>query len=166
MHVARGRRLRRVAVAVRVDPDDAGALPGAIEPSDGADRDGVIAAEHEREVPGLRDVLDDLRELLRGADDLLDVVRLRPSADTIDLLVLVRGAPLVRILHAHVAAIAYAVADLGQLHREAGVADAGRSHVDAAAIPAEVHRHADDLDGLHLFFWNTPRITPSAASSS
>ena len=32
---------------------------------------------------------------------------------------------------------------------ESGVADRRRSHVDAAARAAEIHRDADDVDGLH-----------------
>src|SRR5207248_11253673 len=172
---------RRVAVAVRVDPDDAGALAGAIEAGDGADGDGVVAAEHHRETATFHDVGHDRRELLARAHDLFHVVRLRSDALALVLLVGVRRATFVGILHADVAAVAHAVADVREFRRETGVADRRWPHVDAAAVPAKIHGHAHELHDraalrpakmlgcpalAHARFWKTAMIVPSAASSS
>ena len=75
VHVAGRRGARRVAVGVRVHPDDARATPGARDARERADGHGVVAAEHQRDRAGAFDVGDDRRELLGDPDDLVHVVR-------------------------------------------------------------------------------------------
>src|SRR5204863_60231 len=130
------------------------------------------AAEHQRDRPRALDVGDDAGELLGDADDLLRVVRLLAAHLRELALVYLAEAPrraLVTVGHTHVAAIADRVAEPGEAVAKTGVADRGWSHVHATAVPAQVHGHADDLDGLaHVFAfgWKTARMTPSAARSS
>src|SRR2546428_9857722 len=113
------------------------------------------------------------RELFGDAHDLFDVVR-RLGAHPREIAVvesaIVLGRPLVTVGYADVAAIANGVAQTREAVAKPRVADRGRSHVDAAAIAAEVHRDADDLHrsahaGSFGRGWKIARITPPAASS-
>src|SRR5207244_12383752 len=81
------------------------------------------------------------------------------------------GTPLIGIGDADVARVLHREAERGEALGEAGITDGRRSHVDAAAVAAEIHRHADDRDGLAhaaglAAGWKIATITPSAATSS
>src|SRR5207245_9471321 len=172
VHVPRRSRLRRVAVAVRVHPDDAGATAAVGDSGERPDRHGVVTAEDDRDVPGSLDVGDDVSQVLEDADDLVDVMR--PAVHLRELVLVdlteVLGGPLVAVGDADVPAIANRVTEAREAIAKARVANRRRAHVHAAAVPAEIHRHADDLDrpahGAFAFGWKMARIVPSAASSS
>src|SRR5437660_1409285 len=83
----------------------------------------------------------------------------------------VRGTPLIGIGDADVTRVLHGEAESGEALGEAGITDGRRPHVDAAAVSAEIHRHADDRDGLAhatglAAGWKIATITPSAATSS
>ena len=63
--VARGRRLRRVAVGVRVEPDRRDRPVHAREPAEDAERERVVATQHERQLAGAAARLDAVRDLAR-----------------------------------------------------------------------------------------------------
>jgi hypothetical protein len=148
VHVPRRRGLGRVDVAVRVDPDDAGLLPRPGEAGERAHRYRVVPAEDEGDVACAHDLRDDGGELLTRADDLGHVVRARPACRPLPvvLLVRVRRETFIRIGDADVPTVPHAESDVRQLRHEASVANPGRTHVDAAPVATQVHRHPDDLD--------------------
>ena len=142
--VAAGRTRRRVHVAVRVDPDQADRL---LLPADEIGRRGdrsgrqaVIAAEDERKPALLERRERGLVQLLADPGDLADVFlagiaerfRFRDRRDDI---------PFVDDRHA----------ERGQPFANARDPKRGRSHVDAAAVAAEVERHADDVNRTHVW---------------
>ena len=141
--VAAGRGRRRVDVGVRVQPDDAAGpaeRPG--QAAQRADRDRVVAAQHQRHLAVRHRPGDPVGKLLAGAADR------RPVAGG--------GIALVERLHharADVAVIVDDVAQLGHPLAQLGVADRGRPHVHAAPARPEVERRADHA--------NRPRIVRS-----
>src|SRR5207302_6597147 len=107
------------------------------------------------------------------ADDLVDVMR--PAVHLRELVLVdlteVLGRPLVAVGDADVPAIANRVTETREAIAKARVADRRRAHIHPAAVAAEIHRDADDLDrsahGVAFAFgWKMARIVPSAASSS
>ena len=140
VHVARRARLRRVEVAVRVDPDHAARLArGRRESGKRPDRDRMVAAEHEREGALPHRLLDERGELRARLEDL----RQEPRPLVLERERLGLGRD-------DVAAVRHGEPDLREPLLEPGVADRRRAHVDAAARLAEVERRADDRDGtLH-----------------
>src|SRR2546428_8024121 len=88
------------------------------------------------------------RELFGDAHDLFDVVRrlgAHPREIALVERAIVLGRPLVTVRDADVAAIANGVAQTREAVAKPGVADRGRSPVDAPAIPAEAHPDPHDL---------------------
>jgi hypothetical protein len=135
--VAARRRLGGVEVAVRVEPDDAEvAVPG--QTRGGPDGDGVIPAEHERELA----VGDGLRDRLREApaDRPRLVEELRAALDGFARV----GVAFLRSRNREVPAVRARESHPLQLVGQAGVPDRRGPHVHAAPVRAEVHRHADD----------------------
>ena len=133
----------------------------------------MVAAEDERHRAAPFDLLDEARELLRDADDLVHVVRAATRAEIalVHPPIPVRGTPLIGIGDADVTRVLHGEAESGEALGEAGITDGRRPHVDAAAVSAEIHRHADDRDGLAhatglAAGWKIATITPSAATSS
>ena len=98
----------------------------------------MIAAKHERHRALLQRHERRLIQLLTHFRDVADV-----------FLSLV--APLLRFGNGRrqIAFVDRRVAESGDSLAEAGDAEGGRSHVDAAAVGAEIERHADDVDGTH-----------------
>ena len=140
VHVPGRARLGRVEVAVRVDPDHAARLPcRGGEAGERADRDRVVAAEHERPRAFAHGLLDQRRERRAGLEDLGEEAR-----------ALVHERERLGHRRRDVAAVGDREPDLGQPLVEPRVADRRRAHVDAAPGLAEVERCADDRDGtLH-----------------
>jgi hypothetical protein len=144
MDVARQRRLRRVHVAVRVDPDEAERTPvPAREARRRRHRSGaeaVIAAEHDRGAAFEQHVARLIVECLADARDLAEIA-------------LPRIAGRRRLLgrRVDVAVVVDFVAERSQALADAGDPDRGRPHVDAAAAAAEVERNADDAEPAHDF---------------
>ncbi len=76
VHVPGRARLGRVEIAVRVDPDHAAGLPRrGGEAGERADRDRVVAAEHERPRAFAHGLLDQRRERRAGLEDLGEEAR-------------------------------------------------------------------------------------------
>ena len=127
--------LGRVDVAVRVDPEHAAGAVHRRKAAERAERDGVVAAEHERDRAGAR---------------LLDHLRRDPGAGRLDL----GQEPRPLVLHRRrlrhrgldVPVVAHRVAEAREALLEPGVADGRRPHVDAAPALPEVERRADDGD--------------------
>ena len=137
VHVAGGGGLGRVQVAVRVEPEHAADAAGAREPAERSQRDGVVAAEHERQRVLLERERDEPGDAAARRLDLRQVAR--------------AGVRLLRRLQhggLDVAPVEDVVADRVEPVVEPRVADRGRAHVDAAAAGAEVERGADDRDLL------------------
>ena len=99
----------------------------------------VVAAEHDRHRAFVERRQRRLIHLLADLRDVADV-----------FLALV--AQLLRFgnRRREVALVDDRVAERGEPLAEAGDAERGRPHVDAAPAAAEVERHADDVDGLHI----------------
>ncbi len=95
----------------------------------------MIAAEHERKAALRDDVLHDVRKLV--ADRFYDREVLR---------VLLRDGRRLGHRHAQVAVIGHGDAQALERLFQARVADRGRAHVDAAAVGAQIHRDAHDVD--------------------
>src|SRR5947209_6236488 len=136
VYVAGRRGQRRVDVAVRVDPDHPGRL--AARPPDAGDRahrDRVVAAEHQRKRALRDDVVDDSGQLVADRLDDREVLR-----------VLLGNARRLGDRDAQVAVVGHRDAELLQRLLQPRVADRRGTHVDAAAVGAQVHRHADDVD--------------------
>src|SRR4029450_9875872 len=108
------------------------------EASERAERDGVVAAEHEWELP----------ILARSADDGGDALtRLLDRAEETGLLVALVGRLGDR--HRQVPEVDHLAPERREAFGEARVPDRGGSHVDASASCAEVERRTDHRDGLH-----------------
>ncbi len=143
VHVARKRRLRRVHVAVGVDPDQAERTPVAAREAGRrghrAGAQAVVAAEHDRDAAVAQDLVRSIVECLAHARDLAEVAlpriarRRRFLGRRVDVAVVVDLVP----------ERGQALADAGDPHRR-------RSHVDAAAAAAEVERDADDAEPAHV----------------
>ena len=118
---------------MRVDPDDAARSARLRHADERAQRDGVVAAEHERQRAALDRLGDDPRQTVAEIEDLAEVTgvlvadhrRLGDRGDDV---------PHVRDLHAEL---------LRKLVLEPRVANRGRAHVDAAPPRAEVERPSD-----------------------
>jgi hypothetical protein len=132
--VAAGRGLRRVEVAVGIDPQHgAGPAGGGREAAEGAQRDRVVAAEHDRQAPLPHRVADAPGDALAGAAYLRQEARPRIAARR-------------RLGHGglDVAPVRAVAPERGQPLLETRVADRRRAHVDAAAAGTEVERCTDD----------------------
>ncbi len=123
-----------------VDPDHASGLTrGRSKTGQGADRDRMVAAEHEGQRTVAGRLLDERGERGAGLQDLGE--KTGPVVDEGERLGLGRD---------DVAAVEDRERDRRQPLLEPRVADRRRAHVDAAAGLAEVERRADDRDGtLH-----------------
>ena len=134
--VAGRRRLRPVHVAVRVDPEHAARPVRTREPTQRPDRDGVVAAEHER----VQALFDRARHEVRHP--LARLLDRRQEADAF-------AAHLRRLGNRtlDIAPVENRPAQALDPRREAGIADCRRSHVDAAAPCPEVEARADQGDG-------------------
>ena len=120
-----------------VDPDDAARLAGrCAQPRERAERDRVVAAQHERQRPLRDDVPDERRERGARLEDLGEEAR-----------ALVADRERLGLGHDEVAPVDDAAAERRQPLLETGVADRGRSHVHAASTLSEVERRADDGHG-------------------
>ena len=141
MHVAAGRGLGRVHVAVRVDPDQPDLLILlAVELGHARDRSGrnrVVATEHERDFAGFERFHDQFGALGAGGGDFFQIFR-------------VGGAFLFLFGDGDgdVAAVFDVVADGFEARFEAGDTNGRGAHVDAAARLAEIEWDADDADLL------------------
>jgi hypothetical protein len=136
VHVAGRRGVGRVQVAVCVDPDDAAGTAHLRHPDERAERDGMVAAEDERERAASRRRGDEARDLLADVEDLVEEARVL-AADRFRL----------DDRRAHVSLVGDRDAELlRQVLLELRVADRRRAHVDAAPARAEVERRADHRD--------------------
>jgi hypothetical protein len=80
----------------------------------------------------------------------LPVQRIADSSDLLDVLLpRIALRPDLRNRRHQIAVVHDASAEGGQPFSEPGDPECGRSHIDAAAVAAEVERHADDVDGTH-----------------
>ena len=160
--VAAARARRRVHVAVRVDPDEAERL--ALAPHEvgrrrhRTGREAVVAAEHEREAVLLEHAERRLVEPLADARDLADVFLFR-IAERLDFGNRRHEIAFVDDRHA----------ERRQPLGEAGDAKRRRSHVDAAAIAAEIERDPDEVKSLRahrrrLYYTRRPLATSACAS--
>src|SRR2546428_13971532 len=121
-----GRRRRRgVDVAVRVHPDDARTAARAREPGERAHGHGMVAAEDQWHRAAPFNLLDEARELLRDADDLVHVVRAATGAEIalVHPPIPVRGTPLIGIGDADVTRVLHREAEPGEALGEAGITD-------------------------------------------
>ena len=137
--VARGRGVRRVRVAVGVEPDEPDRIPLAREVTaragDRADREAVIAAQDQGQPALLERLLDPLAQLGAGGEDRGLVAEL--------------VLPHLLGLGDHdveVARVGDPVAESFEPRLEVGDPDRRGAHVDAAPARSEVHRDADNLD--------------------
>ena len=140
MDVARGGGLRGVEVAVGVDIEDAEALSGLLRPGahagEGAEGDGVVAAEDERESALRRGGLDLAREGRAGVPDGRQVLRARIALLDVFLRLDRHGGLEARGV----------VAERFEALADAGEADGRGPHVGAVAAGPEVERHFKDVD--------------------
>jgi hypothetical protein len=141
--VARGRRVRRVEVAVRVHPDHAQRAVSA-HAADGADGHGVVAAEKDGKLlfaAGRGHVVDRSARLHhRGEVAQPTRARLDPALRAHQVFV-ASG-------HRYVARVVHLQPDAQQPVVQPGVAHRARPHVHPAALLPQVHRRADDADAL------------------
>ena len=118
---------------MRVDPDRPTGPVHLAEPSERAERDRMVTAEHKRDECVSRRLGNELGDV---PTRLLD---LRQEAG-----VLVDDGSRLGHSRAHVSAIDVLVAELGNARGKAGVPNRRRTHVNAAAPGAEVERGADN----------------------
>ena len=107
----------------------------AREATEHAQRDRVVAAQHQRQLAGLAARCDVVGDLAADVEDLVEVLGMRVAL----------GQPLDRAL-GHRAEIANADAQLREPPHEPGVADRRRTHVDTAPPLPEVERCSQDRD--------------------
>ncbi len=103
---------------------------------DGADRDGMIAAENQRELALRERRSDHLRQSRTGLGDLRKIFRMRAARPAG-----FRAAPRARCRDPPLR-----IPKLRQASVQIGDAQRGRAHVDAAAAGAKIERRADDRD--------------------
>src|SRR5262249_15591460 len=141
VHVAGRRRLRRVHVRVRVEPDQADllllAVVGARDARHRAAGDRVVAADDERAAALLDPALDATAQAAAAVRDRVEVLR-----------ALVLRLLRVRAQHGHVAEVFELEPERLDAAAEPGDADRGGPHVDAAQAAAEVHGDAEESDAL------------------
>src|SRR6185503_320463 len=137
VHVAGGRGLGRVQVAVRVEPKHTAGALSTGEPAERSERDRVVAAEHEWQRALFESESDEPRDAAAGGLDLRQIAGAR---------VRLFG----RLQHGSldIAPVEDVVADRGKTVVEPRVADCRWTHVDAATAGAEVERGTDDRDLL------------------
>jgi hypothetical protein len=137
--VAAGARLRRVHVAVGVEPDEADALlllaVVARDAGDRAHRDRVVAAEHDGQASLSEHAVDGVAHGLAGVADLLQVLH-------------VGIAGVVGLLDEDldVAAVGHLVAERTHAGMDVRHPERGRAHVHSTAAGAEVEGHSDEGD--------------------
>ena len=134
MHVAARRRLGRVQVAVRVDPDDAARPVRRRHADERPERDRVVAAEHERRRAGARVRAATSFATWSHSSRICGRKRARSSPDAVDSATGASTLPRSLGLDAE---------RRREMLRQPGVADRRRPHVDAAPAGAEVERGAD-----------------------
>lgn len=141
MDVAARSRLWRVDVGVGVEPDDAERNVGSRElghrAGDGADGNGVVAAEDEGEAAGVENFANGFRECAVDGEDGVDEAQVGASAG--DGFGDGDG---------QVAEVLDIVAESGEACVDTCDAQGGGSHVYAAAARTEVEWDADDADAL------------------
>ena len=135
MDVAGRARQRRVDVRVSVDPKHAARPVHGSKPSQGPERDRVVATEDERK----RAALCRLRNA--AGYELAGVVNLRQEAGA-----LIAERCRLGDGSLHIAFISDLVAQALEPLLEARVSNRGRAHVDSATTLSEVERSADDRD--------------------
>jgi hypothetical protein len=99
----------------------------------------MISAEDERQETLFKGMLGDFREAAAGFGDFAQILG-----------VLFTEVLFFGLLHGDVADVVDLMAELLQARQEAGYAERGRTHVNAATALAEIHRHADDAN----FLWH------------
>ncbi len=135
MDIAGRACLAGIEVAVGIEPDDADLPAGAGGAADRAERDAVVAAQHDRQRPCREPFFHAIGQRLDGRDDLRQVLEARVT----------RLAGL-RLGNGDGVEVIYVVSERLQLLGEVGVTDGARPHVHAAAVGAEVHRDANQTD--------------------
>ncbi len=139
MHIAARRRLGRVYVAVRVDPQQADFLPlSPVElrhARDGARRHRVISAQNQRNFAGLERLDDHVRTLEAGRGNFFQIFGARRA-----FFFLLRDGD------GDVAGIFHVVANGFEPRLQPGDAYGGWTHVHAAARLAKVEGNADDTN--------------------
>jgi CheY-like chemotaxis protein len=135
--VAARRRLGAVHVSVRVEPQHPAGPTGASQPAERAERDGVVAAEHQRQVPVLHSSGDEAGDALARGLDLAEIAHTLVAHGD-------------RLGHGRldVAEIDVAQAELCDPVVEACIPNGRRAHVHPAAPGPEIETGADDSDGL------------------
>ena len=122
---------------MRIDPEDAARSLRLRETAQRADRNGVVAAEHERHASAGHRRGHELRDPLAGREDLRQ-----------EACVLVPHLGRLRHGRVDVPAVLARSAEALDPRVEACVADRGRAHVDPTAPGAEVERRPDHGDRL------------------
>jgi hypothetical protein len=146
VNVAAERRAGSVHVAVRVDPQESDRQSLRFSRPSGGRRhracgETVIAAEHQRHRPLVERQKRGLIELLTDIGDVVDI-----------FLPLVAKRLRFRNRRREIAFIDDGAAEATEALAETGDAERGRPHVDAAAVAAEIERHADDVDLTHEIY--------------
>ena len=113
----------------------------------GADRDGMVAAQNERNQIIVERFLDNFGEAFTGFRDFVEIFGFFLAV------VLLFG-----LADLNVADIFHLTAELLQARLQPGDAQRGRAHIHAAAAGAQVHRHPDNSNFFwHLVFFPRPR---------
>src|SRR5271156_290425 len=150
VHVPRRRRIRRVHVAVRVQPNHTHAFTIFVEMCGSSGRrahsNRMIAAQHQRNHVLIQSFLHRVRQAL---------ARLRNFVQITRALLAVRL--LLGLRHLHVADILHLPPQLFQARLQSRYAQSRRTHIHAAAARAQVHRHTDNANFVrHIFVFATP----------
>ncbi len=142
VHVAARRTRRRVDIRVGIHPDHAsGSTVSPRQAAQRADRDRVVAAQHQRYLAG-RDHIGHLAgKLFTGRLDRVPVARLRIAL----IEPLERGC-------AHIAAVGWPAAERLEPLGQAAVADRRGAHVDTTPPRTQVKRSPDHAD-RNLGLW-------------
>ena len=134
VHVSARRGLRRVQVAVRVDPDDAAGPVHRRHSDERAERDRVVTAEHERCLTSQARLLDELRDAIAQREDLRQEAR-----------AIVSHRRRLGYRRLDVAEIVGVDAErVREMLLEPRVANRRGAHVNPAAAGSEVERRADE----------------------
>ena len=141
--VAARRGRRRVHVAVRIDPDQAERPAFACAPL-GARRHRAGARGCDRRRARAASRLRRATRSARLVETLADLARCRGCTSCARR----RRRCVSGIGDGEVAFVDDRAAERRELFAEAGNAEGGRPHVDAAAAATEIERHADDVDRL------------------
>src|SRR5271163_1969617 len=151
VHIARRRRIRRVHVGVRIQPDHTHAFSIFVEVRRGAGRrahrNRMVAAQHQRNHVLIQSFLHRISQALARLRNFIQVTR-----------ALLAIRLLFRLRHLHVADVFHLTPQLFQPRLQSCHAQRGRTHIHAAAAGAQVHRHTDNANFVrHNFVFATPR---------